>query len=50
MSYVYNLSGFLKTKKNKILIFSFMNNNFTFPVKIIKDEMTEILKSIGEAY
>ena len=50
MSYVYNLSGFLRTKKNKILIFSFMNNNFTFPVKVVKSEMAGVLKSFGEAH
>ena len=46
MTGVYNLSGFLITRKGKWLIFSFMNNNFEVPVTSIKSEMEKILKNI----
>ncbi len=50
MSYVYNLSGYLKTKSGKILIFSFMNNNFTRSPTIIKREMAKVLEAFREKY
>jgi D-alanyl-D-alanine carboxypeptidase/D-alanyl-D-alanine-endopeptidase (penicillin-binding protein 4) len=46
LSNVYNLSGFLITKKGRWLIFSFMNNNFEVPSALIKSEMENILKNI----
>lgn len=46
LSNVYNLSGFLITKKGRWLIFSFMNNNFNVPNTWIKSEMEKILKNI----
>jgi D-alanyl-D-alanine carboxypeptidase/D-alanyl-D-alanine-endopeptidase (penicillin-binding protein 4) len=46
MSNVYNLSGFLITKKGHWLIFSFMNNNFEVPTEAITSEMEKILKNI----
>jgi len=50
MSYVYNLSGFLLTHSGKVLIFSFMNNNFTVSNKMIKKEMIKILKAYRDKY
>jgi D-alanyl-D-alanine carboxypeptidase/D-alanyl-D-alanine-endopeptidase (penicillin-binding protein 4) len=50
MSNVYNLSGYLITKKGKWLIFSFMNNNFEVPSTYLKQEMAKILMNIHEKY
>lgn len=44
------LSGFLKTKSGKILIFSFMNNNYPDSSEEIKKQMEIILKGIHENY
>ncbi|MFN4761547.1 D-alanyl-D-alanine carboxypeptidase/D-alanyl-D-alanine-endopeptidase [Gillisia sp. Q332] len=44
------LSGFLKTKSGKILIFSFMNNNYPNSSAEIKKQMEIILKGIHENY
>jgi D-alanyl-D-alanine carboxypeptidase/D-alanyl-D-alanine-endopeptidase (penicillin-binding protein 4) len=46
----HNLSGFLVTKKGRILIFSFMNNNHPASSSAIRDEMEKILKSIYDNY
>lgn len=50
MSNVYNLSGYLITKKGEWLIFSFMNNNFEVPTTLVKREMEKILRNIYEKY
>ncbi|MEY3052059.1 MAG: D-alanyl-D-alanine carboxypeptidase/D-alanyl-D-alanine endopeptidase [Bacteroidota bacterium] len=44
------LSGYLLTKKGNLLIFSFMNNNFTSSTSTIKREMEKILRRIYEQY
>lgn len=44
------LSGFLKTKSGKVLIFSFMNNNYPDSSAEIKKQMELILKGIHENY
>ena len=44
------LSGFLVTKKGKVLIFSFMNSNFTESGSAIRRNMQEILEKIYEHY
>ena len=46
----YNQSGYLVTRKGKRLAFSFMNNNFTRPVKEIRDEMVRIMTYIHEGF
>ncbi len=46
----YNQSGYIITKKGKILAFSFMNNNFTGPVADIKAEMARLVGYIHEKY
>ncbi len=50
MSNVYNLSGYLITKKGEWLIFSFMNNNFEVPTSLVKMEMEKILRNIHLKY
>lgn len=42
----HSLSGFIKTKSDRILIFSFMNSNYTVPTSMIKEEMGKILREI----
>lgn len=42
------LSGFLITRKKRILIFSFMNSNYVAPVNEIRKEMEKILKRIHD--
>lgn len=44
------LSGFLVTKKGKILIFSFMNSNYTAATNAIRRNMQGILENIYEHY
>ena len=46
----HNLSGLLKTKSGKILLFSYMNNNYPGSSGPIKTEMERILYKIYEKY
>ena len=50
MSGVYNLSGYILTKHNKLLYFSVMNNNFTGPVSAVRRQTAELLKQIHERF
>jgi D-alanyl-D-alanine carboxypeptidase/D-alanyl-D-alanine-endopeptidase (penicillin-binding protein 4) len=50
LRYVHSLSGYVKTKKGKVLIFSFMHNNFTGSSDPLKKEMQDILKRVYEVY
>ncbi|CAH0996650.1 D-alanyl-D-alanine carboxypeptidase DacB [Emticicia aquatica] len=45
---VYNLSGYIITKKGKTLLFSLMNNNFTKPTSQIRREVEKILLQVRE--
>ena len=46
----HNLSGYIVTKKGRVLIFSFMSNNFAVPVKDVRANMESILKDIYSHY
>lgn len=46
----YNLSGFIRTKSGKLLIFSFMNNHFKVPSIEIRKSMYAALKELYERY
>jgi serine-type D-Ala-D-Ala carboxypeptidase/endopeptidase (penicillin-binding protein 4) len=50
MTGVYNLSGYLLTKQNKVLLFSMMNNNFNNLTRDIRKETEKILTWIHENY
>lgn len=46
----YNLSGYLITKKGKVLIFSYMNNHYQGSSISRKEEMNTVFKELYEAY
>lgn len=46
----YNLSGYLITKTNKVLVFSFMNNHFMHSNSKIKEQIQVILEHIRDNY
>ena len=46
----YNLSGYVKAKSGKLLIFSFMNNHFRIPSSEIRATMYATLKHLYENY
>lgn len=45
----YALSGYLITRKDKVLIFSFMNNHYRQPLAKIKKEMETLLEMLRDA-
>jgi D-alanyl-D-alanine carboxypeptidase/D-alanyl-D-alanine-endopeptidase (penicillin-binding protein 4) len=50
LSNVRSLSGFVTTKKGKVFIFSFMNNNFIAPSSDVRKRMEKIINRIHEKY
>ncbi|MGB3775782.1 MAG: D-alanyl-D-alanine carboxypeptidase [Leeuwenhoekiella sp.] len=46
----HSLSGFIKTKSGKTLIFSFMNSNYVVPTSTLKKGMEYILLTIRDSY
>ncbi|WP_031426625.1 D-alanyl-D-alanine carboxypeptidase [Flavimarina sp. Hel_I_48] len=50
MSNNHSLSGFIKTKSGKMLLFSFMNSNYIVPSATLKEGMEKILLKIRDHY
>ena len=50
MTGVYNLSGYLVTRKGKILIFSMMHNNFTQPISEMRQRTAQFLEQIHNQF
>ena len=46
----HSLSGYLLTKKGKLLVFSFMNSNYTIPTSKLKEGMEQVLLQIRDNY
>tara|TARA_R110002020_G_scaffold291388_2_gene506841 strand:- start:444 stop:1763 length:1320 start_codon:yes stop_codon:yes gene_type:complete len=46
----HSLSGFIKTRSGRVLIFSFMNSNYTIPTRELKKGMERILLTIRDNY
>ncbi len=46
----YNLSGYIRTKSGKILIFSYMNNHYMHETTAVKQHMDTLLRYIREHY
>lgn len=50
LSNVHCLSGYIVTKRERTLIFAFMNTNFATPTRDVRMRMEEIMKSIHDHY
>ena len=50
LSNVYNQSGYLLTRKGKLLLFSYMNNGFLEPTATIRQEMARIMTAIHDRF
>lgn len=50
LSHVHNQSGYLLTKSGKMLLYSFMNNNYAVPTSAIRNEMVRIMTEVHEKY
>ncbi|MFD2574016.1 D-alanyl-D-alanine carboxypeptidase/D-alanyl-D-alanine-endopeptidase [Spirosoma soli] len=50
MSGVYNLSGYVLTRRGKTLLFSIMHNNFTLPVSEMRRRTSDLLKKVHERF
>ncbi|UMB61979.1 D-alanyl-D-alanine carboxypeptidase [Lutibacter sp. A80] len=46
----YSLSGYLITKSNKVLIFSFMNNHFKTSTNTVRQEIQTVLELLRDNY
>lgn len=47
---VHNQSGYILTKKGKLLLYSFMNNNYVQPTAEIRKEMVRVMSYIHERF
>ncbi|NRF38436.1 D-alanyl-D-alanine carboxypeptidase/D-alanyl-D-alanine-endopeptidase [Pedobacter foliorum] len=50
LSNIHCQSGYVVTKKNRVYLFSFMNNNFVSSTTAVRDEMGKIITYIHENY
>lgn len=50
LSHVHNQSGYIITRSGKMLLFSFMNNNFKASTSEIRNDMVRIMTEVHEKY
>jgi len=50
LSNQHNLSGFLVTRRGRVLVFSWMNNQFPGPDNLVRKDMEKMLSAIHAAY
>jgi D-alanyl-D-alanine carboxypeptidase/D-alanyl-D-alanine-endopeptidase (penicillin-binding protein 4) len=50
LSNVHNQSGYVLTKKGKVYLYAFMNNNFVLPTAAVRAEMARIVTYIHEEF